>query len=132
MSSDARTTPTGIHADRGAGTVELHWADGHVTTYATEALRWLCPCAYCRGEAGLPGWLDSSPTLTPEQVRLVDLRLVGRYALAPLWGDGHSTGFYAFELLRDRCPCPECSQRRASRPPSHGVTPHDVHARPAG
>ena len=27
-------------------------------------LRWLCPCAFCRGEAGLPGWLDSAPTLT--------------------------------------------------------------------
>ena len=47
------------------------WADGHETTYYDlTALRWLCPCAYCRGEAGMPGWLDSAPTLTAEQTRL--------------------------------------------------------------
>ncbi len=111
MSNEA-TTATAIHADRAAGTVEIRWADEHVTTYTTGALRWLCPCAYCRGEGGLPGWLDTAPSLTAEQTRLVDLQLVGRYAVAPTWGDGHATGFYAFDLLRDRCPCPECSSRR--------------------
>ena len=40
-------------------------------------LRWLCPCAYCRGEAGMPGWLDTNPTLTADQTRLVDVALVG-------------------------------------------------------
>jgi DUF971 family protein len=130
MSTDA-TTATAIHADRAAGTIEISWADGHVSTYAAEALRWLCPCAYCRGEAGLPGWLDSGPTLTEEQTRLVDLKLVGRYAVAPTWGDGHATGFYAFELLRDRCPCAACRETRAARPDPGGVTPHAVHA-PSG
>ncbi len=109
------TTATGISADRAAGTVEIRWADAHVTTFGAEELRWLCPCAYCRGEGGQPGWLDSSPTLTPDQTRLVDLQLVGRYALAPTWGDGHHTGYYAFELLRDHCPCPECGARRSAR-----------------
>ena len=129
MSTQA-TSATAIHADRAAGTVEIGWADGHVSTYTTEALRWLCPCAYCRGEGGLPGWLDSGPALTDDQTRLVDLKLVGRYAVAPTWGDGHATGFYAFELLRDRCPCPECRSLRASRSETEGVTPHAVHAPP--
>ena len=57
-------TPTGIHADRAAGTLTIDWADGHRTAYDTHSLRWLCPCAHCRGEAGLPGWLDSAPSLT--------------------------------------------------------------------
>lgn len=108
--------PTRIHADREAGTLAIAWADGHETTYELVALRWLCPCAYCRGEAGLPGWLDSNPTLTSEQTRLVDVQLVGNYAIAPTWGDGHHTGFYAFELLRDRCPCDSCRRRRAAAP----------------
>ena len=43
-----------------------------------------------------PGWLDTSPTLTPEQMQLVDVQLVGNYALAPTWGDGHHTGYYPF------------------------------------
>jgi DUF971 family protein len=112
----SRTLPTRIHADRGAGTLELGWGDGHVTIYNAHDLRWLCPCAFCRGEAGLPGWLDTSPTLTDEQTRLVDVHLVGSYALAPTWADGHHTGYYPFVLLRDRCACAECSARRSSTP----------------
>jgi len=111
------TIPTRIHADRAAGTLELEWQDGHVTIYNAHDLRWLCPCAFCRGEAGLPGWLDTSPTLTDEQTRLVDVHLVGSYALAPTWADGHHTGYYPFVLLRERCSCPEDTRRRASAPP---------------
>lgn len=109
------TIPARIHADRTAGLLEIEWRDGHVTTYSAHDLRWLCPCAYCRGEAGLPGWLDTSPTLTADQVRLVDARLVGSYAIAPSWGDGHQTGFYPFTLLRDRCSCGSCSASREVR-----------------
>jgi DUF971 family protein len=108
------TTPVRIHAEREAGTLQIGWDDGHETTYSTSALRWLCPCAYCRGEAGLPGWLDSAPTLTSEQTRLVDVQLVGNYALAPSWGDGHHTGYYTFDLLRHHCPCPDCSAARGA------------------
>jgi DUF971 family protein len=106
--------PVRLHADRAAGVLLIEWADGHGTTYDATTLRWLCPCAYCRGEAGLPGWLDSAPTLTPEQTRLTDLALVGQYAIQPTWGDGHQTGFYPFQLLRDRCPCPGCTARRTA------------------
>ena len=119
--SDA-TTPSKIHADRAAGTLELEWADGHRTAYGAFDLRWLCPCAFCRGEAGLPGWLDTSPTLTPEQIQLVDVHLVGNYALAPTWGDGHHTGYYPFALLRERCSCTECSGRRVQGAPTAFVS----------
>lgn len=109
------TTPAGIHADRGAGTLAITWADEHVTTYGFTELRWLCPCAFCRGEAGMPGWLDSAPTLTAEQTRLEDMHLVGNYALSPHWADGHHTGFYPFTLLRHHCPCPSCTAAREER-----------------
>ena len=108
------TVPVRIHLDRAAGTLELEWQDGHLTRYDAAPLRWLCPCAFCRGEAGLPGWLDTGPTLTPEQTRVVDLHLIGSYALAPEWADGHHTGYYPFALLRERCPCADCSLRRAA------------------
>jgi DUF971 family protein len=114
------TTPTRIHADRAAGTLELEWQDGQRTSYTAPDLRWLGPCAVCRGAAGLPGWLDTSPTLTAEQTRLVDVHLVGSYAIAPTWGDGHHTGYYPFRLLRDRCSCDECASRRAGRPAGSG------------
>ncbi len=119
--SGSPTNPLRIHADRTAGTLAIDWADGHATLYDLTAIRWLCPCAYCRGEAGMPGWLDSAPTLTSEQTRLTDMHLVGNYAVSPHWGDGHSTGFYTFGLLRDRCPCAECTERRAASGDQHDL-----------
>jgi DUF971 family protein len=108
----ASTVPRRIHADRQARTLEIDWADEHHTIFDFVALRWLCPCAFCRGEAGLPGWLDSRPTLTDEQTRMVDIQLVGNYAVAPSWADGHHTGYYTYAMLRERCPCPEDTARR--------------------
>jgi len=112
LPSGDQASPVRIHADRSAGLLEIDWTDGHQTSFDAISLRWLCPCAYCRGEAGLPGWLDTAPTLTAEQTRLVDAHLVGSYALAPVWADGHSTGYYPFVLLRDRCPCVICVAER--------------------
>jgi DUF971 family protein len=116
-SPPAPVAPARIHADRSAATLTIDWQDGHRTVYDFTALRWLCPCAFCRGEAGLPGWLDSAPRLTAEQTRMVDIEIVGSYAVAPTWGDGHHTGFYTYQVLRDRCPCAECSARRAAATP---------------
>jgi DUF971 family protein len=116
---DPRITPLRIDADRTAGSLRLAWADGHATAYDTVALRWLCPCAYCRGEAGMPGWLDSNPTLTAEQTRLVDVALVGSYAIQATWGDGHATGYHTFDLLRDMCPCGECTRAREQLAATH-------------
>jgi len=109
------TVASRIHADRAARTLDIIWQDGHTTRYDFTALRWLCPCAHCRGEMGMPGWLDTNPTLTDEQTRMVDIHLVGNYAVAPAWGDGHHTGYYTFTLLRDRCPCAICAAERSAR-----------------
>jgi len=123
-----QAAPSSIHADRGAGRLDLVWPDGHATTYDTTTLRWLCPCAFCRGEAGMPGWLDSGPTLTDEQTRLVDVALVGGYAIAPTWGDGHHTGYYTYALLREYCPCPDdTARRRAAQGEVIGTAQHGEH-----
>ena len=113
------TVATRIHADRTARTLDIIWQDGHTTRYDFTSLRWLCPCAHCRGEAGMPGWLDTNPTLTDEQTRMVDIHLVGNYAVAPEWADGHHTGYYTFALLRGRCPCAICAAERSARERSH-------------
>ena len=123
MQDSRPTTPVRFDADRAAGTLRIEWADGHRTAYDTLRLRWLCPCAYCRGEAGQPGWLDTNPTLTPDQVKLVDLALVGTYAIQATWGDGHATGYHTFQLLRDQCPCDECTRIRAQRHADHATQP---------
>ncbi|MEA2675986.1 MAG: hypothetical protein QOJ81_127 [Chloroflexota bacterium] len=118
--------PVRVHADRAAAMLELEWPDGHLTHYDFETLRWLCPCAYCRGEAGIPGWLDSNPTLSSIQTQLTDLALVGSYALQPTWADGHHTGFFTFARLREECPCTEDTERRAKDHAAHGHTTPDA------
>ena len=115
-------SPARVHADRAARRLDIEWQDGHKTAYDFVTLRWLCPCAFCRGEAGQPGWLDSSPTLTEAQTEMTDIQLVGRYALQPTWADGHHTGFYTFDRLRAECPCDIDTARRAS-------AGHAAHAR---
>ncbi len=64
----------------------------------------------------MPGWLDSKPTLTEAQTQLTDLQLVGQYAVQPTWADGHHTGYYTFQRLREECPCPQDAAQRADAP----------------
>jgi DUF971 family protein len=108
MAESAQPAPSAIRVLREQQALELDWPDGHRSRYAAVALRWICPCAYCRGEAGLPGWLDSSPTLTEQQTTLTGGELVGSYAICIFWGDGHRTGYYTWSLLRANCACAEC------------------------
>jgi ATP-binding protein involved in chromosome partitioning len=80
------------------GFVEIRWSDGHQSRYAYRDLRLACPCAMCVDEwTGQP---RIDPKMIPSDVRAVDLKTVGRYALQFNWSDGHSTGIYAFDKLR--------------------------------
>ncbi len=95
------TEPSAITADVDARTVRIEWTNGRETTYDFDRLRWACPCATCRGEMGRPGMLDKIERLTPQQTELVDIQQVGRYAIMPIWADGHSTGIYTYNYLAD-------------------------------
>ena len=41
------------------------------------------------------------PHLEPGEDELADIALVGSYGLSATWADGHSTGIYTFERLRE-------------------------------
>jgi len=36
-----------------------------------------------------------------QNLYLVDIQLVGRYAVRLVWNDGHRTGIYTFQFLRE-------------------------------
>jgi DUF971 family protein len=80
--------------------MEIEWEGGHRSTYSGEQLRWACPCAECRGEAGAPGRLSRVKSLPAEELRIHDVSLVGQYALQIAFESGHATGLYTFSLLR--------------------------------
>ena len=86
--------------------VRIEWDDGHQGYYPHWYLRASCRCADCLAGA------DRNPTLFYESierdVKALDWMPVGRYAATFLWSDGHETGIYAFETLRQTCHCREC------------------------
>lgn len=106
-------TPTGITADRTAGTMTIVWNDGHTSQYPFGLLRAACPCASCRGghenmhpdpdEAAFSVNLPDSP-----QTRITRVEAVGSYAINIQWEDGHAFGIYNWNFLRKLCPCAEC------------------------
>ena len=92
--------------------ITFKWQDGHETVYPARELRLRCRCAMCIEEGtGVP-LLD--PTSVPADVVARGIELVGQYAIAVRWSDGHTTGIYNFRDLRANCPCPACVEARAS------------------
>jgi len=80
----------------------IKWDDGSESFVSLEKMRRSCPCASCHGETDVLGNVYKGPErpLGANAFKLVRLNNVGGYALNPLWGDGHSTGLYSFELLK--------------------------------
>lgn len=92
--------------------VDITWSDGHQSRYALQYLRDQCPCASCRNNKNAPAAPTAFPMFKPA-TRLTGAEAVGRYAVQLQWSDGHNTGIYSFDHLRDICPCPECTAKRA-------------------
>ena len=99
MSSDeTRHTPRRI-AQQGPRQLAIVWADGVESVYDVRALRLACGCATCVDEWTGHGRLD--PETVPEDVHPRQIKPVGRYAIQIDWSDGHDTGIYPFERLRE-------------------------------
>lgn len=92
--------PTEI-SQESATRLRITWADGRVCEYHAPVLRRACPCAQCVDE--WTGERTLKPQAVADEIEISDLSLVGRYALNFRWSDGHETGIYSFQYLRDLC-----------------------------
>jgi DUF971 family protein len=115
---DLRKKPAAvkIHVSTGAG-VDITWADGHSSHYDFAFLRDECPCATCNDErerkrSASSGPASSAAAVLPmfkPKVTARTANAVGNYAINIAFNDGHSTGIYSYDHLRQICPCPDCA-----------------------
>jgi len=86
--------------DRAGTGIKITWEDGLEGNYSGEFLRQNCPCAVCRET---PGHAPPQP-IPSGTVEVKAANPMGWYALQFVFSDGHDTGIYTYELLRELCP----------------------------
>jgi DUF971 family protein len=82
----------------------IEWSDGLVGRLTWKQLRDACPCAGCREERDKPP--DPFRLLKPNELvplAPVGMPRVGRYAYKIVWSDGHDTGIFTIQHLRELC-----------------------------
>ncbi len=96
---DPRFVPDEVVPTEDGRRLRIRWADGTASEYWPRDLRLVCPCAGCVDE--MTGERTLDPTRVRPDVHPTAIHYVGRYALQFVWSDGHSTGFYTWEYLRE-------------------------------
>jgi DUF971 family protein len=94
---------------------DITWSDGHFSSYPSWYLRENCMCAECVEE--FTGKRRIGHGNIPSSLERVNVSPVGNYALNFSWSDGHDSGIYAFEYLRELCPCSQCLPEGIEEPP---------------
>lgn len=91
-------SPVDIDIKR-AESVTVTFDDGQTCEFPVQRLRAACPCAACRGqrERGQIAWPKPGQ---PETIAILHAQLAGAWGLSIDWDDGHSTGIYAWTVLR--------------------------------
>jgi DUF971 family protein len=100
--SAAPPVPTAIA--RIAHGVEIAWSDGARSSYGTRLLRDACPCATCREKRAAPVASNPLLVLAPADIAplaIVGMKPVGQYAYSIEFSDGHSSGIYTLDYLRE-------------------------------
>lgn len=86
-------------------TLRIAWSDGQTRDYTVRELRDACPCATCRELRNAPQPPATSlPVLSPAEtrpLRIVAMHPTGRYAYSIHFSDGHDTGIFTLESLRE-------------------------------
>ena len=81
------------------------WDDNTEDILKLKLMRNNCPCANCAGEKDVFGNIYKGPEqkLKEDSFIITGIQPVGYYAIRPFWKDGHHSGIYSFELLKNLC-----------------------------
>ena len=85
--------------------IAIRWSDSSEDYYSMERLRALSPSAETTGERDLLGnKFGGEPERDYPGVRVNAWQIVGGYAIAFAFTDGHRTGIYSYQYLKDIAP----------------------------
>jgi DUF971 family protein len=94
----ARHDVLNIEVDR-ASHVEIEFEDGVTARFELAPLRLACPCAECNSRRQKDEPVSRS-VMEGNPISITDAKLAGNWGLSLDWSDGHSTGIYAWTVLR--------------------------------
>jgi DUF971 family protein len=81
--------------------IAIRWADGLESFIATPALRAASPSAEARGEPDVFGVVHGGEGRRDfSHVTVTGWAVIGNYAIRFEFSDGHNTGLYTYEFLR--------------------------------
>ena len=82
--------------------LRITWEDSTETILSLKYMRDECPCAGCKGETILlKTYRPPAPTvITPEMYQVKNIEVVGGYAIQVTWKDGHNTGIYSWDFIK--------------------------------
>lgn len=89
-------TPTDITLHQKSAILEVTFADGAVYNLPLEYLRVFSPSAEVRGHGGPMQLVTGRRNIGVEKIEPV-----GNYAIQLFFDDGHNTGIYSWETLRE-------------------------------
>jgi DUF971 family protein len=85
--------------------IAIRWKDGTESYHPMELLRANSPSAETKGETDLLGRrIGGSDRTDFTGVSVTGWDIIGGYAIQFTFSDGHNTGLFSFELLRELCP----------------------------
>jgi DUF971 family protein len=99
MNIERAPHPTDIKLHQASRVLEIAFDDGRSYRLPYEYLRVYSPSAEVRGHG--PG--QETLQVGKRDIAIKSVEPVGHYALRPAFSDGHDTGIYSWEYLRELC-----------------------------
>ncbi len=100
--SAADDAPSPVSLNSKGEFLEIEWSDNVRHRISWLHLRENCPCATCRAQP--PEQPPRLPMLKPTETQPVQptaMKPIGNYAYGIAFNDGHDTGIFSLELLRE-------------------------------
>ena len=79
--------------------ISINWSDETESKYNAAQLRKACPCAGCVNEWTGERTLKAGQVV--DDLSFSSIAIVGRYALNFHFSDGHDTGIFSFQYLKE-------------------------------